>query len=104
MAFTVTDTVPTVEVHPFSIATTSYVPDAATVAAAMLGSSCVDAQPLGPDHEYDAPGIVLAVKFRSLPAQMGLLLLATGAAGTTFTVTLVLATADVHPFSIATTL
>ena len=79
-------------------------PAAAAVTAAMLGSSNVEVNALGPVHEYVAPAIVLAVRFRALPSHTGLLLPAKGAAGMGFTVTTTEPTAEVQPLAMLTTL
>lgn len=50
-----------------------------------------------------APVTVLAVKVNVLPAQIGELLLAVGAAGIALTVTLVVPTEPPQPLTVATT-
>ena len=65
---------------------------------------CVDEEnPFGPVHEYVAPTMLLAVKFNVLPAQMGELLPAVGAAGMGFTVTVTVPAGPVHPPTVAVT-
>ena len=65
---------------------------------------CVDEEnPFGPVQEYVAPTMLLAVKFNVLPAQIGELLPAVGAAGVGLTVTVVVDCALEHPFTVTVT-
>ncbi len=84
---TVTETVLTVLVHPFTVIVNEYVPVAAVLAFIIVGSSNSEVNPFGPVQLYIAPTTVLLVKFKVLPAQIGLLLLTVGAAGDGVTVT-----------------
>ena len=103
IGLTVTATVPAVPVQPATVAVTEYVPLAATVAPTMLGFCEEDVKPFGPVHEYVAPTILLAVRFSVLPAQIGLLLDAVGAAGIPFTVTRTVPAMPVQPATVAVT-
>ena len=62
-------------------------PVAATVALVIEGFCRVEEKPFGPVQMKDAPGCPVAVRFKVLPAQIGLLLPAVGLPGTGFTVT-----------------
>ena len=57
----------------------------------------------GPVQLYVAPATVLAVRLSGDPAQTGLLLPAVGVAGIGFTVTVVVAAADVQPLTVTVT-
>jgi len=103
IALTVTVTVPAGPVHPATVAVTEYVPVAAVVAFAMEGFCEDEEKPFGPVHEYVAPTILLAVKFKVLPAQIGELLPAVGAAGIGLTVTVTVPAGPVQPFTVAVT-
>ena len=100
---TVTIVVPAEPVQPAMVAVTEYVPEAATVAAAIVGFCEEEEKLLGPVQEYVAPATVVAVKFNAVPAQIGLLLLAVGVAGIGFTVTAVVPAGPVQPATIAVT-
>ena len=63
----------------------------------------MDVNPFGPVQVYVAPAIVLAVKFKVAPAQIGELLPAVGAAGIGFTVTVTKAGPPGHPLLFAKT-
>jgi hypothetical protein len=99
----VTEVVPAVPVHPKIVAVTEYVPDAAVVAAPMLGFCEVEVKLFGPVHEYEAPEIVLAVSDKVFPEQIGMLLPPTGAAGIRFTVTEVVPAGPTQPATVAVT-
>jgi hypothetical protein len=58
----------------------------ATVALAMVGFWAMELNPLGPDHVYVAPAMVLANKVMVPLVVTGELLVATGAAGAVVTV------------------
>jgi len=100
IGFTVTTVVPKVLAHPATIAVTEYVPLAATVAPMIDGFCVPELNAFGPDHEYVAPTILVAVKFNVDPAQIGVLLDAVGADGVWFTTTFVVPAELVHPFTV----
>ena|ERR1035437_1143008 len=81
VSFIVTAVVPADPVHPFTVAVTEYVPPAAVVAATIVGFCVADVKLFGPLHEYVAPTIAPADKFKLFPEHTGLLLLADGDAG-----------------------
>lgn len=82
--FTVTPVLAAVE-QPFTVAVTTYVPEAAAAAPGIAGFRSVELNPFGPVHAYAAPVTVAAVSASVPPAQTGLLLPATGTAGDAFT-------------------
>jgi len=84
---TVMLTVPALPVQPATVAVTEYVPDAEVVAPVILGFCADEVNPFGPAHEYVAPAMFDALRVSVLPAQMGLLPEAIGAAGVVFTFT-----------------
>ena len=95
---------PAALVHPFSVAYTEYVPEAAVVAARTAGFCSAEEKPAGPFQEYVELPTVLEVRLRSDPEQIGELLPATGAAGVGFTVTdTVPAALEGHPGTVAVT-
>jgi hypothetical protein len=102
VGFTTTVVVAGELAHPL-FATTVYVPAAASVTAAIVGFCNVELKLFGPVHEYVAPAIVLAVRFKVDPTQTGLLLDAVGVAGAEFTVAVVVAGALVHPATVTVT-
>jgi hypothetical protein len=67
-----TETV-TVEVveHPFAETVTVYVPLSPGVAETMVGFCSAEVNPFGPLHAYVAPAAVVAVRFKSVPVQIG---------------------------------
>lgn len=67
------------------------------VALGIVGFCNEELKLFGPVQLYDADGMLLAKRFNVCPAQIGELLVATGAAGEAFTVTLVVAVGEVHP-------
>ena len=69
----------------------------------MLGSSSVDVKPFGPDQEYVALAIVLAVRLNVYPVHIGLLLPGVGAAGGGLTVTLVVPAGPIQPNTVVVT-
>ena len=69
----------------------------------MEGFCVVAVNPLGPVQLYSAPGIVLAVKFRAVPVQTGLLLPATGVAGVELMVAATVPAGLVHPLTVTIT-
>ena len=79
----VTVTVPAGPVHPFSVAVTEYVPAFDEVAGDITGFCEAEVNPFGPFHEYvGLPlALALAVKLKSAPSQIGLLLVTVGVAG-----------------------
>jgi hypothetical protein len=103
IGFTVTTTVPAEPEHPATVAVTEYVPLAAVVAPAIEGFCTDEVNPLGPLQEYEAPTIALADRLRVLPAQIGELLDAVGAAGIALTVTATIPALPVHPLTVAET-
>ncbi len=76
---------------------------AAVVAFAIDGFCTVDVKPFGPVQAYVAPATVEAVRFSVLPAQIGPLLPAVGAAGVGLTVAVVVPAADVQPPTVTVT-
>ena len=104
VGFMVTETVPATLVQPATVAVTLYVPDANTVAPAMLGFWIADEKLFGPIQLYVAPAITLAVKFKVFPSQIGELLPAVGAKGVEVTVTEVVPIKLVQPATVAVTL
>jgi hypothetical protein len=62
-----------------------------------------EVNPFGPVHEYEAPATLLAERFSVLPAQMGLLLEAVGAAGIGLTVTATVPAGLVQPATVTVT-
>jgi len=100
IGLTVTIAVPAFPVQPPTVAVTEYVPVAAVVAPGMLGFCVDEVNPFGPVHEYVAPPMFDAERFSVLPAQIGLLLEAAGAAGVAFTVTLTVPAALVQPATV----
>jgi len=99
-AVTVAAVVPIAEVHPLTVTVTLYVPVAAVVAAAMVGFCTLSVKEFGPVQEYVAPATAGVERLSALPAQIGELLDAPGAAGVAFTTTAVVPIADVHPFAV----
>ena len=74
-----------------------YVPLAAVVAAAIVGSSVADEKLFGPVQLYVPPATVLANRLSALPEQIGVLLEITGAEGVLLTVTATVLCALIHP-------
>jgi len=103
IGFTVTLVVASALVQPLTVTVTEYVPVASVVAAAIDGFCKVEEKVLGPVHAYVAPATVLEVRFKVLPAHIGLLLLAVGAAGIGLTVTEVVPEVLVHPLTVTVT-
>ena len=104
IGFTNTEVVPNTLGQPATVAVTEYVPLAATVAPTMEGFCVDDENALGPVHEYVAPTIFEAVKFNVEPAQIGVLLEATGAVGVWFTTTFTVPAELVQPPTVTVTL
>jgi hypothetical protein len=87
------------------LAMTLYVPLAAVVMFERLGLGNVLVKPLGPVQLYATPEVLLlAERFKVPPAQRGLLLVMIGCTGVGFTVTEVVAEAELQPFCIDLTL
>ena len=86
--------------HPAAVTVTVYVPVAANVAPVILGFCVLAVKVFGPAQAKVVPMSVVAVKFKLVPAQTGLLLPAV-ATGTAFTVTAWLAVA-VQPDALVT--
>jgi hypothetical protein len=103
VGLTVTTVVPALPVHPATVAVTEYVPLAATVAFAMEGFCVAEEKLFGPLHVYVAPAMLLAVRFKVEPAQIGELLEAVGATGAGLTVTTVVPALPVQPPTVAVT-
>jgi hypothetical protein len=99
VGFTVTVTVAGLLEQPL-LATTVYVPAAASTTLFITGFCVVEVNPFGPLQEYVAPGIVSTISCSESPAHTGLLLDATGVAGEEFTVTLTVPALLVHPFTV----
>ena len=89
IGFTTTTVVPAALIQPITVAVTEYVPAANEVALAIEGFCNVEVKLFGPVQLYVAPATVLAVKFKTVPAQIAELLPAVGAAGVGFTITVV---------------
>ena len=79
-------------------------PSAAVVAPVIVGFSVVDVKPFGPLQLNVPLPSPLAVKFKSSPAHIGLLLVGAGADGIAFTVTTTVPAADSQPFIVSVTL
>ena len=75
----------------FTVTEHRYWPPAAAEAAAILGFCSKDVKPFGPLQLYDPPGVSEAVRFITVPSQIGPLLPNVGAAGDGNTNTLVVA-------------
>jgi len=99
-AFTTTVVVACAETQPFTVAVTVYIPEAATVAAAIDGACEFEVKAFGPVQLYVAPATKPAFKFKVLPAHTGVLLEAVGVAGVAFTVTAKVPLADTQPFTV----
>jgi hypothetical protein len=84
--FTTTEVVPAGLVQPLTVSVKLYVPPIAVVALALVGFCELEVNDEGPVHAYVAPVTVGVVKLIVPPAHIGVLLLAVGAAGITFTV------------------
>ncbi len=69
----------------------------------MDGFCAVEVKPFGPVQAYVAPATVEAVRFSVLPAQIGPLLPAVGAAGVGLTVAVVVPAAEVQPDTVTVT-
>ena len=69
----------------------------------MVGFCSEELKLFGPVQLYEALGMLLAKRVRVCPAQIGELLVATGAAGALVTVTLVVAVGEVHPLTVTVT-
>jgi hypothetical protein len=84
MGFTVTIIDPAADVQPVIglVAVATYIPEASVVAPGIVGFCNVDVNELGPAQWYTAPDRLLVAKSSNIsPAQIGLLLVTTGAAG-----------------------
>ena len=101
IGFTTTMVVPAGPAHPATVAVTEYVPAPKAVTPAMLGFCNADEKLFGPVQLYVAPAILLAVRFKVVPAQTGLLLPAVGATGAGSITTDVVPTALVHPETVS---
>ena len=99
VGFTVTVVVAGELAQPL-LATTVYVPAAASVMFVIAGFCCVEVKPFGPVQLYVAPGMVSAVNNNEAPVQSGELLPATGVAGAVFTVTATVPALLVQPFTV----
>ena len=76
-------------------------PASVVVQEAIVGFCEVEVKPFGPLQEYDVPATFPADKEIVFPAQIGLLLVAVGAAGNGLTVTETVPADPVQPFSVA---
>jgi hypothetical protein len=94
---------PAVEVQPFTVTITEYVPASAVVAFARVGFCCVEVKPFGPVHAYVAPVTAGVLSEIVPPAQYGPVLLAVGVAGIALTTTFVEPAAEVQPFTVIVT-
>jgi len=102
-ALTVAVVVPAADVQPATVTVTEYVPEAAAVAAGMVGFCNVEVKAFGPVQEYVAPATVGVVKLSVPPAQIGPLLAAVGVAGIALTVATVVPAAEVQPATVIVT-
>ncbi len=94
---------PAADVQPLaSVTVTVYVPPAADVAFGIDGFWSVDVNPFGPVQLYVASLTVLAVRFNVLPARIGPLLPAVGAAGNGLTVAVVDPAGEGQPLLLVT--
>jgi len=79
------------------------VPEAAVVAAEIVGFWRADVKRLGPVQEYVAPATRGVVRASVPPAQIGPLFAAVGAAGTALTVATVVPAREVQPATVTVT-
>jgi hypothetical protein len=103
VALITTVVVPATLPHPLTDTATEYVPLAAVVTLLIDGFCEDDVNVFGPDHEYVAPVIVLAVRFNTWPLHTGVLLPTVGAVGIGFTVTLTIPAGPAHPATVTLT-
>lgn len=103
MAFITAVVVPAGPSHPSTLAVTEYNPAAANVVLVMEGFWTADVKLFGPVQLYEAPEILLAVRFKVCPSQIGLLLLAVGAAGSGLIVIVVEPEGPSQPSTVAIT-
>jgi len=102
-ALTVAVVVPARDVQPATVTVTEYVPEAAVVAAGIVGFWREEVKRLGPVQEYVAPATVGVVKLSVPPVQIGPLLAAVGVAGAALTVAEVVPARDVQPATVTVT-
>jgi hypothetical protein len=91
-----------VPVHPSALAVTVYVPAAEDPTPVIVGFCTFELKPLGPVQAYVAPANDVAVKFRLVPSQTGVLLPAV-MAGAGLITTVVLPGAEVQLFTVTVT-
>jgi hypothetical protein len=103
VAFTTTLVEPAVEVQPFTVMVTEYVPVSADVALLRVGFCCEEVKPFGPVHEYVAAATVGVESWIAAPSQYGPPFEAVGVAGVAFTTTLVEPAAEVQLFTVTAT-
>jgi hypothetical protein len=102
-AITSTVVDPAADVQPLmSVTVTLYVPPAADVAFGIDGFWSVDVNPFGPVQLYVPPSTVLAVRFKVVPARIGPLFPAVGAAGKGLTVAVVDPAGEGQPLLLVT--
>jgi hypothetical protein len=89
--------------QPGTVTVTEYVPASATTTPAIDGFCVEELNAFGPVQLYIAPANVLEVRFKVVPEQTGLLLLAVGAAGGGLITTTVVATGLAHPATVKVT-
>jgi hypothetical protein len=82
----ITVVVPVAPVHPLAVAVTEYTPALLAVMFVIPGFCVLEVNVFGPLQLYVVP-VLLAVKFKLLPAHNGPLFPATGAAGVVLTTT-----------------
>jgi len=102
-ALTVATVVPARDVQPATVTVTEYVPEAAVVAAGIVGFCKAEVKALGPVQEYVAPATVGVVRLSVPPAQIGPLLAAVGVAGAALTVAVVVPAREVQPATVTVT-
>jgi hypothetical protein len=100
---TITLVVPAAPAQPDTETETEYVPASAVDTLLITGFCKAEEKPLGPDHEYEAPATVFAVKLKLSPRHKGPLFPVAGAEGIPWMVTEVVPAGPVHPFSVAVT-
>jgi hypothetical protein len=78
VACTVTDVTPLGPIQPPRLMSTEYVPEAATVAPVIVGSSSVEVKLFGPIQLYVAPATLLALRERVCPEHIVVLPMVVG--------------------------
>ncbi len=100
---TETDVEAALDVQPFALAATEYVPVAADVTFEIVGFCSDEVKPFGPVQVYVAPATVVALSWTVAPEQYGPVFDATGVAGLVLTTTLVEPAAEVQPLTVMVT-